>query len=78
MKVNHTEQELEAFYLHFKDSYKTYEPINSDTVEVLFGFTDFTKFKEAVLKFKKGFTENPDAIGTVDPEMEQRYMDEKG
>ena len=47
-------------------------------VEVLFGFTDFTKFKEAVLKFKKGFTENPDAIGTVDPEMEQRYKDEKG
>ena len=61
---------MEAFYVHFKDNYKTYEPINSDTVEVLFGFTDFTKFKEAVLKYKRGIIENPDDIGKVDPQMQ--------
>lgn len=67
LKANHTEVELEAFYIHFKDNYQIYEPQNSDTVEVLFGFTEFTKFKEAVLKYKRGLIENPDAIGNTDP-----------
>lgn len=35
-------------------NFKSYEHINGDTVEVLIGLLDFVKFKEAVLKFKRG------------------------
>ena len=54
LKTEFSEEQLTYFYTHFKDNYKVYEAVNSDTVEVIFGFTDFVKFKEQVLKFKSG------------------------
>lgn len=49
----YSKEQIAEFYNDFKENYKNYEAINSETVEVLFGFIDFVKFKEAVIKFKK-------------------------
>lgn len=47
------EPTVKAFYSDFANNFKSYEQINPDTVETLFGFTDFNKFKEQVLELKK-------------------------
>ena len=40
------EQTVTNFYLDFKDGYKKYEAEDAETVETLFGFTDFNRFKK--------------------------------
>ena len=45
--------ETEEFYKTFKDNLQTYEAINSDTLDTLYGFIDFDKFKDKMIKFKE-------------------------
>jgi len=45
--------DLQEFLEGFKVNYKKYE--NQDAVDVLFSFTDFLKFKENMISYKKGF-----------------------
>jgi len=39
------EDQVQAFYKDFANHFAEYGKISSDTVETLFGFTDFNKFK---------------------------------
>ena len=48
-----SEEQIAQFYSTFADSEEKYKKIDADAVEVLFGFLDFQKFKESVIKFKK-------------------------
>ena len=40
-----SDSEVKAFYGTFKDKLDSYEKIDAETVETLFGFVDFDKFK---------------------------------
>ena len=40
--------------MDFKNNYKLYEKENENTVDILFGLTDFTKFKGQILEVKRG------------------------
>ena len=71
LKENYSEEQLNSFYLHFKDCYKIYEPVNADTVEVLFGFTEFVKFKDQVLKFKAGINDDKTYVDLSDKTLEE-------
>lgn len=48
--------ETEAFYKSFKDNLKTYEEINADVLDTLYGFIDFDKFKARMIQFKNTLT----------------------
>ena len=45
---------VKNFYLDFANNFKLYESKNSETVEILYGFIDFQKFKNQMLEFKTG------------------------
>ena len=47
------EADITEFYTGFKEKFKSYEGIHKVTVDTLFGFVDFLKFKESVLETKK-------------------------
>jgi hypothetical protein len=49
-----SEDAINHFYSGFQDQIETYKSIDDLGMEILWGFIDFTKFKEAILKFKKG------------------------
>lgn len=57
---SYPEPQIKAFYNNFKDNFSEYAKINEDTVETLFGFTDFNKFKKQVLEIKKTATKVDD------------------
>lgn len=57
LKVKYSDDEIDAFYLTFKDNLKQYEQINSETVDTIFGFTNFDKFKNSLLVYKRGIDE---------------------
>lgn len=40
-----TDDDLKIFYKDFAENLKTYQALNSEVVEILFGYTDFEKFK---------------------------------
>jgi len=46
LKGKFTDQELEDFYVGFKDKMPVYEKIHIDVVNNLFAFIDFDKFKK--------------------------------
>jgi len=58
LKESYSEDELETFYLGFKDQIGQYEQINPEVVNTLFAFLDFDKFKKAILLFKNLANEN--------------------
>lgn len=45
-------EDIKAFYQHFKENLGAYEEKNKDTVDTLYSFIDFDKFKQAILKYK--------------------------
>ena len=49
---SHTEEQLEAFYEHFKESYADYRSQNEEAMQTLLDFLDFVKFKASMIKFK--------------------------
>ena len=53
LKEKYSEEQIEAFYLSFKDNMKDYEKENALTVETIFGLIDFDKFKASILQYKK-------------------------
>ena len=53
LKEKFQPSETEDFYKSFKANIKTYEEINSDALDVLYGFIDFDKFKDKMVKFKQ-------------------------
>jgi ADP-ribosylation factor-like protein 2-binding protein len=50
----YTDQQLADFKDHFKENMPKYEEINSDVVDILFGYVDFQKFKRVMLTYRKG------------------------
>lgn len=62
----YNDAQIEAFYAEFAENLKKYEEINALAVNTLFGFTNFDKFKESILIFKKdeaaSFQANEDDI----------------
>ena len=53
LKEEYTEEQVDAFYKDFSENIPKYEERDSLGVNCLFAFTDFSKFKEAILMFKK-------------------------
>lgn len=51
-------EQLDDFYLNFKEHLSHYKEINYDVVDVLFNAIDFMSFKETMLKFKAGLEYN--------------------
>lgn len=51
--------QIQGFYMDFTQNFAEYAKVNNDTVEILFGFTDFNKFKRLVLDIKSGTIEVP-------------------
>ena len=49
-----SDEDIKAFYGSFAANLKSYETINSDTVDTLFGFQDFDTFKKKMLMYKRG------------------------
>ena len=58
LKGKFSDQELEAFYVGFKDKMPVYEKIHIDVVDNLFAFIDFDKFKKQMLLAKNTVNEN--------------------
>lgn len=52
LKEKYSEQQVEGFYLSFKDNLKKYEAENTLSVETIFGLIDFEKFKSLILRYK--------------------------
>ena len=44
---------MTAFYQHFADNLKVYEESDALAMNTLFGLTNFDKFKESILMFKR-------------------------
>lgn len=57
-----SDEDIKNFYLSFKDNLKVYEEIDMETVDVLFGFVDFAKFKERLIIYKNGLTAEDAAV----------------
>ena len=60
------EDQLAAFYEHFKDHYADYKAQNEEAMQTLLDFIDFNKFKASMIQFKKAMDAdesgaNPDA-----------------
>lgn len=50
----YSEPQVKAFYKDFGTNFKIYTNMNEQAVDVLFGFTDFNKFKTQMLEVKRG------------------------
>lgn len=70
---NYQEAQISAFYNDFKDNFKEYQKVNSDTVEILFGFIDFNKFKTQMLEVKKSQVSDTVDVSNSD---DHYYIDE--
>jgi hypothetical protein len=44
---------MTAFYEHFKENIKVYEASDALAMNTLFGLTNFDKFKESIIQFKR-------------------------
>ena len=70
---NYQEAQISAFYNDFKDNFKEYQKVNSDTVEILVGFIDFNKFKTQMLEVKKSQVSDTVDVSNSD---DHYYIDE--
>ena len=52
-----SDDDIKGFYTTFKEKLPEYEKINSETVDTIFGFTDFDRFKQSMLTYKRGLDE---------------------
>ena len=50
--VTHTKEDLDAFYLSFKDKLPEYKAKNPEVVDMLYGFIDFDQFKKQMINAK--------------------------
>ena len=58
LKQKYTDEQIENFYITFKDNMPEYQKVNPEVVDTLFGFIDFEKFKKAILLTKNMSDEN--------------------
>lgn len=52
-EFNFQDEEISQFYTSFPDKKQHYEQINVNTVDALFSFIDFDRFKKEMLEMKK-------------------------
>ena len=52
IKEKFTEEEMEIFYLDFKENFNNYKAINEDAFSIMIASVDFQQFKEQMLKSK--------------------------
>lgn len=55
-EFNFTDEEVNDFYTTFQDKKAEYEARNVDTVDALYSFIEFDRFKKEMLDFKKSQT----------------------
>jgi len=53
LRDNFSQDEIDGFYLAFKDQFEALEKLNPDAVDILFSAINFTHFKDQMIKFKK-------------------------
>ena len=58
LKEKYTSDQIDAFYLGFKDNLEEYKKINPEVVNTLFSFIDFEAFKKSILLSKNFLDEN--------------------
>ena len=54
LRETFSDDDIKSFYKSFKDNLPEYEKINVETVDTIFGFTDFDKFKQTIVTYKRG------------------------
>jgi hypothetical protein len=71
-KYSVSDEDVKAFYETLKQegAITTYQALNNDTLEILFGFIDFDKFKISMLDAKKGM------INTEESKNIEEYKDQ--
>jgi ADP-ribosylation factor 2-binding protein len=57
-EFNFSQESIDAFYEDFKVNWETYKDMDADAVETLFGFIDFERFKQNMINYKKGMTDD--------------------
>ena len=58
LKEKYTSDQIDAFYLGFKDNLEEYKKINPEVVNTLFSFIDFEAFKKSgVIKYPTDWTD---------------------
>ena len=56
------DDEIEGFYKSIQENLKLYEDEDKQAMDVLFSFTDFLKFKKAILDFKASLSQDVASI----------------
>jgi hypothetical protein len=75
LKLTFSEDEIDQFYADFKNNYHKFHAKNRDAVDILNCAIDFSRFKELMLKIKKGtIDEKPEEIAKP-PSLGQQGMD---
>lgn len=74
LKADFSDDEIKNFYSTFKDKLESYEKIDAETVDVLFGFVDFDKFKQKMLEYKGGMQDEK-FKEKVDEQAMAQYVD---
>ena len=71
-KYSVSDEDVKAFYdtLKQEGAITTYQTLNNDTLEILFGFIDFDKFKRSMLDAKKGM------VNTEESKNVEEYKDQ--
>ena len=59
-EYKYSDEEVEEFLKSFVDNMPTYKEKDPETVDVLYGFIDFQKFKTSMITFKKGVVDQKD------------------
>jgi len=61
-----TDDEINGFYTSFPDNKAAYEQRNSNTVDSLYSFIDFDRFKNDMIQMKKSVTNTEGNINFSD------------
>jgi hypothetical protein len=65
LMVSFSQEDIEKFYLDFRDNYKNYESQDKETVDKLFRLTDLENFKDSMLEVKSAVTKDVSASATT-------------
>lgn len=57
LKEKNSEEEINSFYLDFKENYDSYKGSNDEAFAVMNASIDFAKFKQQMLDYKRGVSD---------------------
>ena len=69
-EYNYSDEEIKEFLNTFVESIDSYREKNPETVDILYGFVDFAKFKTSMLTYKKGMIDKKGDASELNKEMQ--------